>query len=432
MLQERVVEMEKLNRRKPAIVVSNVTKEFIIPHERKTTLFENVKGAFRPSTYEKFTALKDVSFTVERGESVGIIGDNGSGKSTLLKIISKILRPTSGSVEINGRITPFLELGVGFQPDLTARENIAVYSTIMGLSDREIARNMDAVLEFAGLTRFRDAKLKNFSSGMQVRLAFATAIQRTPDILLIDEVLAVGDIDFQQKCLDTFRKYKEKGITMVFVSHDLNTVRRFCDKALLLHDGQVVTCGIVNDVIDKYVYGSGPDTDGETPAVQEIPATEATSADGGGQTGVETQEARTRWGNRAVEIIGVDMLDKYGHRNENYASGDSLILRISLEAKSEVSDVLLGLIIYSEAGIYCFGTRNDFKDCQIGPVLGKREIDFVIESLPMLEGRYFITIAAASSTNVTYDWHDRLYSFVVHNSTRDLGMFTVPCRWVLK
>ena len=221
MLQEKILETRKAQAEKPAIVVRNVTKEFIIPHERRTTIFENIRGMFSPSTYEKFVAIKDVSFTVNRGESVGIIGDNGSGKSTLLKIISKILRPTSGSIEINGKITPFLELGVGFQPDMTAKENIEVYSTIMGMSDKEIAGNMDHVLEFAGLTNFRDTKLKNFSSGMQVRLAFATAIQKEPDILLVDEVLAVGDMDFQQKCMDIFTEYKNVRASRWYLYHTI-------------------------------------------------------------------------------------------------------------------------------------------------------------------------------------------------------------------
>lgn len=408
----------------PAIVVEGLTKEFSIPHERRTTLFENIRGILTPGTYERFTALEDVTFTLNRGDALGIIGENGSGKSTLLKIIARILRPTAGTVRVNGRITPFLELGVGFQGDLTAAENIEVYSTIMGIPGRQIASNMDAVLDFAGLSRFRDTKLKNFSSGMQVRLAFSTAIQTKPDILLIDEVLAVGDMEFQEKCFDIFRKYKEDGVTMVFVSHDLNSVRRFCDKALLLRDGRVVASGDVNYVIDNYVYGSGPN--------DEHPAAQAASPAESQSSGAAAHGPGTRWGNRAVEITGVDTLDKFGNRNENFVSGDPLILRIGLEAKSEISDVILGIVIYSETGIYCYGTRSDFKDFQIGPVLGKRQIDFIIDSLPMLEGRYFITIAATSGTSITYDWQDRLHSFRVHNQTGDLGMFTVPCHWELK
>ena len=175
----------------------------------------------KPKQYETFTVLKDVSFEVDEGECVGIIGDNGSGKSTLLKIIANILRPTKGTVRVKGKMTPFLELGVGFQPDLTVRENVGVYATVMGLSRKEIEERTDDVIDFAGLQKFEDTKLKNLSSGMQVRLAFSTAIQTDPDVLLVDEVLAVGDMEFQQKCFDVFNRYRKEGVTILFVSHDL-------------------------------------------------------------------------------------------------------------------------------------------------------------------------------------------------------------------
>jgi ABC-type polysaccharide/polyol phosphate transport system ATPase subunit len=257
---------------KPAIVARGVTKEFTIPHERRTTLFENITGAFRRPSYEKFVALKDISISIERGESVGIIGDNGSGKSTLLKVIANIIRPSGGEVEVNGRITPFLELGVGFQSDLTVCENIGIYSTIMGMNDREIAAGMDDILEFAGLSRFRDARLKNLSSGMQARLAFSTAVQKTPDILLMDEVLAVGDMDFREKCINTFKRFKDEKVTMVMVSHDLNAIREFCDRSILLKHGELIAFEATDRVIDRYIYG-------EMSANYNPPAGESAAAD---------------------------------------------------------------------------------------------------------------------------------------------------------
>ena len=240
-----------------AIEVEHLHKTFRIPHEKRTTIFETLTGAFKPPTYETFHALKDINFTVEEGEALGIIGENGSGKSTLLKIIANILRPSSGKVTALKKITPFLELGVGFQPDLTAAENIKIYATIMGMQKREINDKLDDIIEFAGLEKFRDTKLKNFSSGMQVRLAFSTAIQTDPEILLMDEVLAVGDMEFQQKCLDVLSQYRKDGVTIVFVSHDLGSVRRFCDRTLLLNKGEQVVLGDTGDVIDRYVYGGG-------------------------------------------------------------------------------------------------------------------------------------------------------------------------------
>jgi lipopolysaccharide transport system ATP-binding protein len=234
------------------IEVSHLNKIFRIPHEKRNTLFQAVTGFFTPVPIETFHALRDITFFIEEGEMLGIIGDNGSGKSTLLKILSRILVPTSGSVLIKKRVTPFLELGVGFNTDFTAAENIKIYGIIMGLSSKEIEDKSEYILEFAGLTRFRDTKLRNFSSGMQARLAFSTAIQTNPQILLLDEVLAVGDIEFQKKCLDTLRVFKNEGVTMIYVSHDLDSVKKFCDRTLFLHHGNQVMVGDSDEVVTKY------------------------------------------------------------------------------------------------------------------------------------------------------------------------------------
>jgi len=237
------------------IKVERLSKEFRIPHEKRDTLFAALTGLMRPSSYETFAALKDVSFSVEEGEMFGVIGQNGSGKSTLLKILSRIILPTSGSVEVKKPVTPFLELGVGFQYDFSALENIRMYGTIMGLSPREIDNRIEEILKFAGLERFRDVKLKNFSSGMQVRLAFSTAVQTNPQILLLDEVLAVGDLDFQKKCYDVIEHFKREGVTIVFVSHDLESVKKHCSRTLLLDHGNPVMIGKTSDVVDRYLKG---------------------------------------------------------------------------------------------------------------------------------------------------------------------------------
>lgn len=407
---------------KPAIVVKNLTKEFVIPHERRTTLFENIRGILSPNTYEKFTALKDVSFTVNKGDSLGIIGENGSGKSTLLKIIAHILKPTSGKVEVYGTITPFLELGVGFQNDLTAAENIEVYSTIMGLSSRKIARNMDSVLEFAGLTRFRDTKLKNFSSGMQVRLAFSTAIQTRPDILLIDEVLAVGDMDFQEKCFDVFRKYKGEGVTMIFVSHDLGAVRRFCDKALLLKEGGVVACGEVNHVIDSYVYGAGP---AEAPAA--VPPAPVVVESAAATPPRDGQDA-DRWGNKKIEISEIQLVDKHGSDSGRFSSGDDLTIVVHYKINEPVDDPVFGLQIVDEHGNLCFGTNTKLRDMYLRDLGQEGRVNLHITSLPVLSGKYFVTVAISSRDMGTiYDWHDRRHSFNVSNNNTDVGYIRFLC-----
>jgi len=246
-----------------AVEVEDCWKKFRIPHERRTTVLENISALFqilggRRFAYEEFWALRGVSFSIEDGESLGVIGENGSGKSTLLKIIANILRPDRGKIKVNGRIAPVLELGVGFHPELTVRENALIYGSVMGLKNREIDRRMRAILEFSGLERFKDAKLKNLSSGMQMRLAFSIAVETEPDIFLIDEALAVGDIEFQQKCLNEFEQFKSEGRQIILVSHDMNLIKRFCKKSLLLSTGKQVCFGPTEEVVDKYAGRLSP------------------------------------------------------------------------------------------------------------------------------------------------------------------------------
>jgi ABC-type polysaccharide/polyol phosphate transport system ATPase subunit len=235
------------------IEVRSVSKTFTLPHEQRTTLKEHFLHPFGSRTFERQTALDDVSVSVRAGEFFGIVGLNGSGKSTLLKIIAGIYQPDSGTVSVRGKLSPFIELGVGFNPDLTGRDNILVNGTLLGLTRRELEERFDSILEFAELTRFADQKLKNYSSGMQMRLAYSIAIQVQFDILLLDEVLAVGDQEFQQKCFATFDEFRAQGKTMVLVSHSLEAAEQFCDRALLLEAGRVRTIGEASEVIATYV-----------------------------------------------------------------------------------------------------------------------------------------------------------------------------------
>jgi ABC-type polysaccharide/polyol phosphate transport system ATPase subunit len=241
----------------PAIVVEELGKSFLLPHERKTTIKEHFLHPGRSSTVEVQRAVDAVSFTVEEGEFFGIIGPNGSGKSTLLKMIAGIYPPDRGGVRVYGRLSPFIELGVGFNPELDARDNVKINGTLLGLTKRQLAERFDEIIAFAELERFVDQKLKNYSSGMLVRLAYSVAIQVPFDILLLDEVLAVGDRSFQEKCFATFDRFREEGKTIVFVSHDLGSVAEFCGRALLLRDGVQEVIGPAKDVVEAY-SGSAP------------------------------------------------------------------------------------------------------------------------------------------------------------------------------
>lgn len=235
-----------------AIELQGVSKTFRLPHERRTTLKEHVLHPFRRVEYETQVALDNVSFSVEPGEFFGVIGANGSGKSTLLKVIAGIYRQDEGTVRVEGRLSPFIELGVGFNPELTARDNIVINSTLLGLDKRELRERFDAIVEFSGLERFVDQKLKNFSSGMQARLAFSIAVQVDSEILLLDEVLAVGDAEFQEKCLATFDRLIREGKTIVLVTHDLDAIKAHSNRTLVLADGRPVTIAAADEAIDAY------------------------------------------------------------------------------------------------------------------------------------------------------------------------------------
>lgn len=237
------------------IEVINISKMFKIPHERGKTLFNYLRGIVikKSINYENFWALKDINFTVKEGEFIGVIGENGSGKTTLIKIIADIMKPTDGKVIINGKTVPFLELGFGFNGELSAKENIYLYGMIMGIKRKELNKHIKDVLDFAELNRFQDMQIKKFSTGMQMRLAFSTVILTNPDVLLVDEALAVGDMKFQEKCYKVFEKFKELKKTIILVSHDLGLIRRFCDKTLLLEKGKQIGFDNTEKVVDLYI-----------------------------------------------------------------------------------------------------------------------------------------------------------------------------------
>ncbi len=237
-----------------AIVVDSLSKRFRIPKEKKLTVFEHLVGVLRgrASSYDEFWALNDISFSVRHGETFGVIGPNGCGKSTLLKVLAGVLYPDGGRVKINGKIAPFLELGVGFQPELSAKDNVYLYGAIMGLTRRDVDDRYEEIMEFAELERFENMKLRNFSSGMYVRLAFATALETDPDIMLVDEVLSVGDEAFQKKCGAKIDEIRKAGKTILLISHALGTVKQLCNRCLLLNHGRIVALGESERVLDEY------------------------------------------------------------------------------------------------------------------------------------------------------------------------------------
>jgi ABC-type polysaccharide/polyol phosphate transport system ATPase subunit len=316
---------QALSKAAPSIVAESVSKTFRVPEERTHTLKERALHPLRRTSHQSFPALNDVSFAVRKGEFFGIAGRNGSGKSTLLKCLAGIYGVDSGRIWMNGRLSPFIELGVGFNQDLAARDNVVLNGIMMGLSPREARARYDAVLDFAELREFEELKLKNYSSGMYVRLAFSVAIQVDADILLVDEVLAVGDAAFAQKCFDVFNRMRDEGRTIVFVTHDMGTLNRFCHRALLLERGNVVHLGEPHEVADRYLeinFGREP---------------EAAGGDADGRAG--DGEAR---------IVEAWVEDEHDQRQSSLPQGPQVTLKALVNFTVDVVDPVASLYVLNE------------------------------------------------------------------------------------
>ena len=398
------------------IEVNNVWKKFKIPHEKRDTLFENVVGFIRggKATYEEFWALKNINFNVKEGECLGIIGENGSGKSTLLRVIARILSIDKGNVNVRGSIGPFLELGTGFQRDLTAKENVYLYGYVIGLKKKQIDNVIDNIFEFAELERFRDTKLKNFSSGMNMRLAFSTAVSTNPDILLIDEVLAVGDESFQKKCIDKIMKFKSEGKTIVFVSHSLESVKNLCNKGVWLSRGTIGAQGSVDKVISYYM-GLVREKEEDILEREHVEVKE---------------EIGNRWGSREIEITDVKFFNNDGKECYVFETGDKMVIKIKYDAHKKIKKPIFGVAIHRNDGIHVSGPNTKFQNRIMEFLEGNGEVECVIDSLPLLEGTYLFSAAVYDyACTFPYDHHEKRFSFKVKSNINDYGIVYLPCEW---
>jgi ABC-type polysaccharide/polyol phosphate transport system ATPase subunit len=323
-----------------AVAVASLSKTFSIPHQQATTLKERILHPRASARHKLLEALRDISFEVGQGEFFGIVGRNGSGKSTLLKCLAGIYAPTEGTVDVRGRLGTFIELGVGFNPELAARDNVMVNATMLGLSRKEAAAAYPRILEFAELEEFRDLKLKNYSSGMHVRLAFSTAIQIETDVLLVDEVLAVGDSAFQQKCYEQFQRLKDEGRTILFVTHDMNAVSRFCDRAMLLERGDVVA------IDDPVAIGR---------RYHEL------NFNRGGRS--EPAAGEERYGDQAeAEIADVWFEQPAGARQEALLSGERADICLEIWTRETLRTPSFNVELRNEAGLPLFVASSQYQD----------------------------------------------------------------------
>jgi ABC-type polysaccharide/polyol phosphate transport system ATPase subunit len=389
----------------PAVVVDGVSKSFRVPQERVHTLKERAVHPFRRSRFERFEALNEISFSVERGEFFGVVGRNGSGKSTLLKCIAGIYRADRGDIYVNGRVSTFIELGVGFNPDLAARDNVALNGIMLGLTPREARDRFERVIEFAELEEFVDLKLKNYSSGMHVRLAFSVMIQVDADILLIDEVLAVGDVAFQQKCFDVFNRIKDEGRTVLFVTHDMPSVKRFCDRALLLERGDMKLIDRPDRVADHYVELSF----------------RRETIDGAGAEG-------ERFGDGAAELLDAWFEDEHGLRQTTLPQARPTSFRARIRFKREAVDPAVAVVFENESRVPLFATSTDWADEQTGTYGPGDEITFSVSfENAFAPGRLYASpwIAYRGRADVM-DRRPRMVSAVVTGAHKSGGLVDLP------
>jgi len=387
-------------------------------------------------------ALDGVSFTVAAGETVGIIGSNGSGKSTLLKLIAGISRPTSGTVTTDGRIAALIELGAGFHPEISGRENVFINGIMLGLSKQEITRRFEEIVAFAGLEEFIEAPVKTYSSGMYMRLGFSVAVHVDPDILLIDEILAVGDEAFSHKCIERIRNFQRRGKTIVLVTHSLDMVEGLCDRAIWIDEGLVRDSGDPRRVIDAYLLDVAGKEDAELLGrggrVDEDAPAEAPEA-GGGETTEEkpaepaapAEPERRRWGTREIEITGVTLVDGDGGERYVYRPGQSMTIRSDFEVKiDDETDVVFGVGIFDAGGTCCYGTNTDIEGLRTGLVpRGPHTFSFDIPSLDLVEGTYFLDLAVHRKDGYAFDYHRGLHSFRVRSRLKDVGIVRLDHDW---
>ena len=383
---------------------------------------------------ETFTALQDVSLRVEEGETVGVIGPNGSGKSTLLKLVAGITKPTSGTVNVKGRISALIELGAGFHPEISGRENIFINGIMLGLSKREVVQKFEEIVEFAELEEFIDAPVKTYSSGMYARLGFAVAIHVNPDVLLVDEILAVGDQGFTHKCLDKFAEFRRRGKTILLVTHSLSLVERFCDDAVWLDSGLIKAVGDPKRVVDAYLshVENQEEKQLEADDIKTRKMTETSSeplTTGEASMDDMFQVTEGRWGSREVEILDVTLVGDDGKSAHVFHSGDRISVRVHINAEKSVSDFVFGVGLFNADGVCCYGTNTDLEQLVSKEIVGEGTVDFTIDSLDLVAGTYKLDVAVHKRDGYPYDYHRLLYTFRVKSRTNDVGIYRPRHKW---
>jgi ABC-type polysaccharide/polyol phosphate transport system ATPase subunit len=366
---------------------------------------------------ERFEALRGVSFDVQAGHTLGVIGENGSGKSTLLKILAGISKPTAGEVVTQGRISALIELGAGFHPEISGRENVFINGVILGLTRKQIQEKYDEIVRFAELEDFIDNPVKSYSSGMFMRLGFSIAINVNPDILLVDEVLAVGDASFVPKCLDKINEFRRHDKTIIYVSHDLATIERICDEVIWIKKGKIEMRGYPKRVVDAYLEYVGKKDEKKSLA----------------QHGEEERGAATgkekRWGSQEVEIGNVRMFDAGGKETYIFRPDEPLSLQFDVTAHKAQKDFVFGIGVFNGEGIQIYGSNTLLENYASESLAGKGQVRLEVPALGLVNGTYFLDIAVHKRDGYPFDYHHFQYTFRVTSVHRDVGIARIPHNW---
>lgn len=423
-----------------SIKFDNISKKFALYHGRARTLQEQfLDFIHRPRQQqpqkEIFWALKQASFEVHSGQTFGLVGSNGSGKSTALKLMAGILEPTLGQVTINGRVSALLELGTGFHPDLTGRENVFLNGSLMGISRKDMLRCFDDIVEFSELQEFIDMPVKHYSSGMYTRLAFAVAIHVNPEILIIDEVLAVGDGAFQRKCMDHIGEMKRAGVTIIMVSHDLDTVARLCSQVAWLDHGRVHRIGDGRSVINEYISYINEQQQYELERQRERLEQQANEISQNtpsvAEAAVDTHAISLK---QEGELLRIETLANPEKVTTIVETGDDLIIRIHYRANVPIERPAFGIAIHRDDGLHITGPNTYMAGYQIDQIYGQGYVDYFMEKVPLLSGRYYVSASMYDEDHTyRYDYVHQIHSFVVQPRTvwDQLGVVRLSARWQL-
>lgn len=414
-----------------AIEVRNVTKKFKMYFDKGKMLKERAIS-WKRNEYEERWVINGISFDIRKGEAVGLIGHNGCGKSTTLKLLTRIMYPTSGSIEINGRVSSLLELGAGFHPDLSGRENIYINASIFGLTRQEIDKRIEDIIEFSELEEFIDNPVRTYSSGMYMRLAFSVAINVDADILLIDEILAVGDVNFQAKCLNKLMEIKNEGTTIVLVSHSTGQIEQICDRSIWIHDGVIALDSDAHTVDDEYLKYMGEKRKEKTQSSTKVRVFK--SSESGVIIGTNSKEniaENNHRGTGEVKIISVKSVNTNKEEASVFSSDDPIIFRVSYEVGQTIEDALIGLCIYRSDGVRCYGTNTKVDGINGFKIEKSGSIEYLLEESQLKEGKYFLDVCIAVGNDDMVDYCSHVCDFEVYDNHKDIGLIRMSHIWTL-